>query len=256
MALKVIHIYDSTLPQPNYPLLNGKNDFWYPLTSEFVLNKDEVKNMVFVKENCHSADFLRYFLKFANPSKRFITHTFFMEHKAIPRKSFFLTDGALNIEPTLDQRAKSIELILEFIRKNPTICQNDTEWVNFLTHSGDFDLRNKVSCDAQLLCAYFKDIQKYRYEYCFTNYQYDSCFYPESREAKGIKNAPDLYNISIPTVLSVPNIDTGNAIYKALFPFYNGYGYLLGGDVIGILNSRSCLDLNRESILKLEHKVD
>ena len=254
MRLKTIHIYDRTLPQPNYPILPGAQCSWYSLNEEPILNKDEAKNIVLVKENCHSADFLRYFLKFANPQKRFITHVFLMEHKEEPRKSFFLTDATLNIDPTLYQRAKSVELILEFIKKYPNLCKNHSNWVNFLTHSGDFDLRNKVSCDARLLCDYFNNIPVYS-ENQFTHYQYDSCFYPESREAKGIKEGA-LDNHLVPTILSVPNIDTGNAIYKALFPFYNGCGYLLGGDVIGILNSRSCLDLNRESMLKLIREVD
>lgn len=209
------------------------------------------KNDILVKENIHSSDFIRFYMKYCNPNKNYLSHIFFMKHLDSER-NFILTDGALNIEPTLQQKAQITQNALDFIYKHHQYFPrlHITCWINFLTHNGEFDLRNKLSCESQLLIDHFmrKSSEKDTFTKSCTMWQYDSCFDNYARE---VKYGSDFLGWHHPTLLVVPQIDTGNVIYKSLSNEYDGYGFILGGTNPAVLNSRSQLDKNEKAILIL-----
>lgn len=220
----------------------GNTFFYLPDGTAF-----DATDAIFVKEDCHSDEFLRQYLKFCNPKKNFCSHVLLMEHKT-KLQSFILTDSAMNIEPTLTDFVEIIKNAAEFnkLLQRTEGFDVDITHVNFLNYSGSFSLKNKEALIANQLKTYF-DIYNSG-EYYFTNWQLDSCLYPESRKAKRLTIEGDY----APRIIVAPNISVGNAIYKCLMKDYDCYGFVVGGDSLAVLNSRSDLDKNDYAIRILE----
>lgn len=202
-------------------------DFNFPVPHEHIL----------VKENMHSDDFLRIYLKYYNPNKNFCSHLLVMKDNT---HEFILTDAAMNISPSLQDYVKIIDNAVDFYKKTNQDYQRAEQdgispmiHVNFLTHSGEFDIRNQVSCNAQLLKTHYEYNSSDIY---FTMDQMDTCLYPTG------KKHVEAY--TCPNIIVVPNIDTGNAIYKCLMKQYQALGFVVGGVVPAVLNSRSNLQMN------------
>lgn len=201
------------------------------------------KDVILVKENCQSSDFLRLYFKYFNPDKNFCSHILLMENDY---RKFILTDAALNINPSLKDLVKITQNAIKFwtsLDKN-ILTESQPIHINFLSNSGHLELGNQTACNCQLLKDYFEQTAC---ENLYTTWQLDTCLYDKSR----VKKAGEL---SYPDIIVVPNLDTGNAIYKALMYQYNCYGFIFGGTTPAILNSRSDLDKNAESI-KILNKV-
>jgi len=186
---------------------------------------------------------LRLYFKYFNPNKNFCSHILLMENDY---KKFILTDAALNIAPSLKDLVKITQNAIKFwSAMNPTdSMESQTIHVNFLSNSGHLELGNQTACNCQLLKDYF---EQNHCENFYTTWQLDTCLYDKSR----IKKAGEL---CYPDIIVVPNLDAGNAIYKALMNQYKCYGFIFGGTTPAILNSRSDLDKNKESI-KILNKV-
>lgn len=199
---------------------------------------------ILIKENCHSDDFLRIYLKWFNPDKAFCSHVLYMDNGT---NQFILTDAAMNIEPTLSDLVKIVENAATMWRAINHLWGDDIIHVNFINYSGSFSIKNKDSITANTLATHFEINNSG--EFLFTNWQLDSCLYPESRQKK---YASDL--IKCPDILVAPNISVGNAIYKCLMKEYDCLGFVVGGANTAVLNSRSDLDKNEKCIKILENK--
>ena len=215
------------------------------LSSTFKAAKEENVNICLVKENVESDRFLRAYLKYCNPEKEFCSHVLLMDS---PSHQFILTDAVVNVNPSPKELVKIVENALNFHRfLYPEI---KTIHVNLLTNNGHFSLSNETSCKMRLVKSELEE--KYPNELWITEWQLDTCLYEKSRRAKHIEGSLFV----TPDIIVVPNLDTGNAIYKALMKQYRCYGFVIGGTTPAVLNSRSDLDKNEEciNILK-EHKI-
>lgn len=244
--MALIHIRDIPAKNENNDGLN------YYFTHEILGLLDlNVQNFnpfkdILIKENVHSDDFIRVYLKHFNPNKSFCSHILLMDNGT---NKFLLTDAAMNIEPTLTDLVKIVENATKFWYKlNPDDeLYYHTIHVNFVNYSGSFSIKNKDSITANNLKTYFEINEPGKYY--FTNWQIDTCLYPESRKAKSAES------LLSPNIIVVPNISVGNAIYKCLLHEYNCLGFLVGGTRAAVLNSRSDLDKNQQCI-KMINELD
>lgn len=244
--MKYLHIYDRMHPEYRNATTPDHEFVYY---EDLIGATVDPSNTTLVKEDCHSDVFLRLYLNLLNQKRNFCSHVLYMRHRS-KLQQFILTDAVMNIEPSLEQFVKIVENATKIHRLViPEENIYDIIHVNFVTYSGAFSIKNKEALVANALKTHFE------YEdsgsYLFTDWQVDCCLYPEARKAKHLIRAD--YG---PDIIVVPNISVGNAIYKCLMKEYDCFGFVVGGDTIGILNSRSDLDKNDESIKILEQIRD
>lgn len=240
--MKYLHIYDRMHPEYRNATTPDHEFVYY---EDLIGATIDPNNTTLVKEDCHSDVFLRLYLRLLNQKRNFCSHVLYMRHRS-KLQQFILTDAVMNIEPTLEQFVKIIDNADYVWRRLIELDDPDsyTTHVNFLNYSGGFSFNNKDALTGSHLARYFEWNDPSRYY--FTTWQLDTCLYEESRK---VKMAGTHF---CPNIIVVPNISVGNAIYKALMKEYDCFGFVVGGDTIGILNSRSDLDKNDESIKILE----
>lgn len=242
-----VHIYDYE-PSKSWLDFGATSDHAIARNCEFnpYNAPGSLNDLVLVKDNIESDKFLRTYLKLCNPNKNFCSHILLMSNE---EQSFILTDSVMNIDPSPQDLVKITLNAVNFCRDY--FHSEDIDYmvyVNLLTNSGHFSLNNATSVKMELVKkALENDSRLY-----ITQYQLDTCLYEEARKAKLVGNARKLR----PEIIVVPNLDTGNAIYKALMKTYNCYGFVVGGTRPAVLNSRSDLDKNKECVKILrEYKV-
>ena len=241
------YIHVSTVPIPKH--IEGESHVYldtYAATGYLDLNVPffNPNTDVLIKENVHSDDFIRIYLKYFNPHKDFCSHVLYMDNG---RNRFILTDAAMNIEPTLVDFTKIIENATTMWRALNPSWEDDIIHINFVNYSGSFSIKNKDAITANTLREWC-DVE-HPGEFLFTNWQIDSCLYDESRRKKEWQSS-----LECPQIILVPNISVGNAIYKCLMKEYKCYGFLVGGTTTAVLNSRSDLDKNEECLKILSNK--
>ncbi len=194
-----------------------------------------------VKDMINSDDFLRTVIKHHNPSKNRLFHVFRLYRGS---ESIFITDGALNMFPSLDERLYFAVQTAKWCLQNHQMTTSDIVW--FLNHSGHFNLKNKTSNESELLVIGYKQMGLTQ---CNCG-QLDSAL---SYEIRKIKNCDTIDKNA--KIIVVNDINEGNSIIKAfLLNGWHGTGFLIGADVHVVMNSRSNLEMNKETLNLLENK--
>lgn len=183
-----------------------------------------------IKENVPSDEFLRFVLKYFNPKKNFISHIFLMQSDTL---NFTISDCALNQYPDLLQRVKIADNALLFYK----FYFNDNPIINFMSHSGHFNIKNKTATESFLLKTHFNEKGYEAYDY-----QLDTALSSSNRSKKGL---PESNNANI---IIANDINEGNSIVKSfmLTGNFKVCGFLIGTDIPVILNSRSHTDLEQQ----------
>ena len=171
-----------------------------------------------------------------------IIRTLMFKPKDNTLPEFCVSDCVLNQYPDLNTRVKITDNAIAFYQKYMSI--DDSTYycnVNFLSHSGHFNIKNKTACEALLLKEHYKDTPRV----VATDFQLDAaldCY------AQKMKN-PDLEPLCADVIIA-NDINEGNSIMKSflLNRQYEIYGYVLGADTHIILNSRSNLIDNTGAI--------
>jgi phosphate acetyltransferase len=199
------------------------------------------KELIIVKENIHSDEFLKHIMKNFNKDKNFLSHVFVMEKDD---NQFIITDCVLNIKPSLKDKEKILQNAIDFADKY-FICTN----VAVISPSGEVNPKIQSSLDYLYLKEIF-DVNT-SIELC----QLDTAL---SRDARWIKNkefyleedaVPD--DLIMPNVLLVDNLGEGNILYKALMlNGYSGMGFVLGADVPIVLNSRAASEEDKNKAIE------
>lgn len=183
-----------------------------------------------IKEDVPSDEFLRFVLKYLNPKKNFISHLFLMQSEML---KFTISDCALNQYPDLLQRVKIADNALLFYK----FYFNDNPIINFMSHSGHFNIKNKTATESFLLKTHFNEKGYEAYDY-----QLDTALSSSNRSKKGL---PESNNANI---IIANDINEGNSIVKSfmLTGNFKVCGFLIGTDIPVILNSRSHTDLEQQ----------
>ena len=147
------------------------------------------------------------------------------------RDPIIITDGALNIKPSLETKKAIIANVINFVKKiksfDPKIAilSATEEILDQMESSSDADKLTEWSKTAYPNCKIFGPLA------------FDNAVSKEAALIKGISN-PVGGNANI---IIVPNIETGNALVKIMVNFMNSIagGFIVGGKVPVVITSRS-----------------
>ena len=160
-----------------------------------------------------------------------LSHIWFMTFSDNERDPIIITDGALNIKPSLETKKAIIDNVINFVKKiksfNPKIA--------ILSATEEILDQMESSLDARKLVEWSKEI--YPNEQIFGPLAFDNAVSKEAALIKGTSNSV----AGNANIIVVPNIETGNALVKIMVNFINSTagGFIVGGKVPVVITSRS-----------------
>jgi len=160
-----------------------------------------------------------------------LSHIWFMTFRDNERNPIIITDGALNIKPSLETKKAIIDNVINFVKKiksfNPKIA--------ILSATEEILDQMESSLDARKLVEWSKEI--YPNEQIFGPLAFDNAVSKEAALIKGTSNSV----AGNANIIVVPNIETGNALVKIMVNFINSTagGFIVGGKVPVVITSRS-----------------
>ena len=160
-----------------------------------------------------------------------LSHIWLITFQNNERDPIIITDGALNIKPSLETKKAIITNVINFVKK---IKSFDPK-IAILSATEEILDQMESSSDAGKLTEWSKTT----YPNCkiFGPLAFDNAVSKEAALIKGISN-PVGGNANI---IIVPNIETGNALVKIMVNFMNSTagGFIVGGKVPVVITSRS-----------------
>ena len=160
-----------------------------------------------------------------------LSHIWFMTFPNDSRQPIIITDGALNISPSLETKKYILSNVLEYIKKIPSF----NPYVAVLSATEEKLKQMPSSIEAHDLVEWAKI--NYSDTPVEGPFALDNAISQESAKIKGtLGKVPGNANVII-----VPNIETGNALVKSLVHFANATagGFVIGGKSPVVITSRS-----------------
>ena len=160
-----------------------------------------------------------------------LSHIWFMTFQDKEREPIIITDGALNIKPSLETKKSIINNVINFTSK----IKNFDPKIAILSATEEILDQMESSSDAGKLMEWSK--KSLPNQKIFGPLAFDNALSKEAALIKGISN-PVAGNANI---IIVPNIETGNALVKIMVNFMNciAGGFIVGGKVPVVITSRS-----------------
>ena len=160
-----------------------------------------------------------------------LSHIWFMTFQDKEREPIIITDGALNIKPSLETKKSIIKNVINFTSK----IKNFDPKIAILSATEEILDQMESSSDAGKLMEWSKI--SFPDQKIFGPLAFDNAISKEAALIKGISN-PVAGNANI---IIVPNIETGNALVKIMVNFMNciAGGFIVGGKVPVVITSRS-----------------
>ena len=160
-----------------------------------------------------------------------LSHIWFMTFPNDSRNPIIITDGALNISPSLETKKHILSNVLDYIKK----ISSFNPYVAVLSATEEKLKQMPSSIEAHDLVEWAKiNHSETPVEGPFA---LDNAISQESAKIKGtLGKVPGNANVII-----VPNIETGNALVKSLVHFANATagGFVIGGKSPVVITSRS-----------------
>ena len=160
-----------------------------------------------------------------------LSHIWFMTFPNDSRNPIIITDGALNISPSLETKKHILSNVLDYIKKIPSF----NPYVAVLSATEEKLKQMPSSIEAHDLVEWAKI--NYSDTPVEGPFALDNAISKESAKIKGtLGKVPGNANVII-----VPNIETGNALVKSLVHFANATagGFVIGGKSPVVITSRS-----------------
>ena len=160
-----------------------------------------------------------------------LSHIWFISFPNGSRQPIIITDGALNISPSLETKKHILSNVLEYIKKTPSF----NPYVAVLSATEEKLKQMPSSIEAHDLVEWAKI--NYSDTPVEGPFALDNAISQESAKIKGtLGKVPGNANVII-----VPNIETGNALVKSLVHFANATagGFVIGGKSPVVITSRS-----------------
>ena len=160
-----------------------------------------------------------------------LSHIWFMTFQNNEREPLIITDGALNIKPSLETKKSIITNVINFTSK---IKDFDPK-IAILSATEEILDQMESSSDADKLMDWSK--KSFPDQKIFGPLAFDNAISTDAALIKGISN-PVAGNAN---VIIVPNIETGNSLVKIMVNFMNSIagGFIVGGKVPVVITSRS-----------------
>ena len=166
---------------------------------------------IFMKGLIETSDFMRLILKHG----KLYDKSKLLSHCGVFDDRFILTDGALNINPSREEKVKIIENALFLFNK---LHKDEKAKVSILTPSGKYNPKIQSSVDGVYVMEELEDKADFVFD------QLDTAISIKAAEIKG-KTLDKESNI-----LLCHDLDSGNILYKSFTQFC---GYLVAGLIIG-----------------------
>ena len=160
-----------------------------------------------------------------------LSHIWFMTFPNDSRNPIIITDGALNISPSLETKKHILSNVLDYIKK----ISSFNPYVAVLSATEEKLKQMPSSIEAHDLVKWAKI--NYSDTPVEGPFALDNAISLESAKIKGtVGKVPGNANVII-----VPNIETGNALVKSLVHFANATagGFVIGGKSPVVITSRS-----------------
>ncbi len=160
-----------------------------------------------------------------------LSHIWFMTFPNDSRNPIIITDGALNISPSLETKKHILSNVLDYIKKIPSF----NPYVAVLSATEEKLKQMPSSIEAYDLVEWAKI--NYSDTPVEGPFALDNAISQESAKIKGtLGKVPGNANVII-----IPNIETGNALVKSLVHFANATagGFIIGGKSPVVITSRS-----------------
>ena len=160
-----------------------------------------------------------------------LSHIWFMTFPNDSRNPIIITDGALNISPSLETKKHILSNVLDYIKK----ISSFNPYVAVLSATEEKLKQMPSSIEAHDLVEWAKI--NYPDTPVEGPFALDNAISQESAKIKGtLGKVPGNANVII-----VPNIETGNALVKSLVHFANATagGFVIGGKSPVVITSRS-----------------
>ncbi len=163
--------------------------------------------------------------------KERLSHIWFITFHGNEREPIIITDGALNIKPSLETKKSIISNVISFVSK----VKNFDPKIAILSATEEILDQMESSSDAEKLMEWCK--KTFPDQKIFGPLAFDNAISKDAALIKGISN-PVAGNANI---IIVPNIETGNALVKIMVNFMNSIagGFIVGGKVPVVITSRS-----------------
>ena len=160
-----------------------------------------------------------------------LSHIWFMTFPNDSRNPIIITDGALNISPSLETKKHILSNVLDYIKK----ISSFNPYVAVLSATEEKLKQMPSSIEAHDLVEWAKI--NYSDTPVEGPFALDNAISQDSAKIKGtLGKVPGNANVII-----VPNIETGNALVKSLVHFANATagGFVIGGKSPVVITSRS-----------------
>ena len=160
-----------------------------------------------------------------------LSHIWFMTFPNDSRNPIIITDGALNISPSLETKKHILSNVLDYIKK----ISSFNPYIAVLSATEEKLKQMPSSIEAHDLVEWAKI--NYSDTPVEGPFALDNAISQESAKIKGtLGKVPGNANVII-----VPNIETGNALVKSLVHFANATagGFVIGGKSPVVITSRS-----------------
>ena len=204
------------------------------IACEVASRDTSLENNIIIKGHLHTDVLMGEYIKkeynLRIRGKR-LSHIWFMTFPNDSRNPIIITDGALNISPSLETKKHILSNVLDYIKK----ISSFNPYIAVLSATEEKLKQMPSSIEAHDLVEWAKinhsDIP------VEGPFALDNAISQESAKIKGtLGKVPGNANVII-----VPNIETGNALVKSLVHFANATagGFVIGGKSPVVITSRS-----------------
>ncbi len=204
------------------------------IACEVASRDTSLENNIIIKGHLHTDVLMGEYIKkeynLRIRGKR-LSHIWFMTFPNDTRQPIIITDGALNISPSLETKKYILSNVLEYTKKIPSF----NPCVAVLSATEEQLKQMPSSIEAHDLVEWAKI--NYSDTPVEGPFALDNAISQESAKIKGtLGKVPGNANVII-----VPNIETGNALVKSLVHFANATagGFVIGGKSPVVITSRS-----------------
>ena len=204
------------------------------IACEVASRDTSLENNIIIKGHLHTDVLMGEYIKkeynLRIRGKR-LSHIWFMTFPNDSRQPIIITDGALNISPSLETKKYILSNVLEYTKKITSF----NPYVAVLSATEEKLKQMPSSIEAHDLVEWAKI--NYSDTPVEGPFALDNAISQESAKIKGtLGQVPGNANVII-----VPNIETGNALVKSLVHFANATagGFVIGGKSPVVITSRS-----------------
>jgi len=218
--------------RPNKPIISANEEKTASIIACELASRNEIK--LIVKGHIHTDVLMGEFVKKSYSLRKKgskLSHIWYLDFKDNDNGPIIITDGALNISPSLETKKHILRNVINFVDKIPSF----NERIAILSATEENLPQMQSSVDAAEITSWANS--EFKAVDIFGPLAFDNAISIDAAKIKGIQN-----NVAgRANVFLVPNIETGNAIVKVCVNLMGATagGFIVGGKIPVVITSRS-----------------